>query len=48
LKQAIECRFKEVFSVKIGVADAIALDRLTGVTSTSKIKRVIDNRGLVK
>ena len=50
LKEDLERRFKEVLSVKIEVevVDAKALDKLTGLTSTSKIKRVADHRGLVK
>jgi phenylacetate-coenzyme A ligase PaaK-like adenylate-forming protein len=50
LKQDLERRFKEVLSVKVGVeiVDAKALDKLTGLTSTSKIKRIADNRNAPK
>jgi phenylacetate-coenzyme A ligase PaaK-like adenylate-forming protein len=50
LQQDLERRFKEVLSVKVGVevVDAQSLDRLTGLTSTSKIKRIADNRRPVK
>ena len=49
LKQDLERRFKEVLSVKIDVevVDPQALDKLTGLTQTSKIKRVADRRKLV-
>ena len=48
LKQDLERRFKEVLSVKVGVevVDPQALDKLTGLTQTSKIKRLADNRKL--
>ena len=50
LQQDLERRFKEVLSVRIAVevVDAKSLDKLTGLTSTSKIKRLADNRNLVK
>jgi phenylacetate-coenzyme A ligase PaaK-like adenylate-forming protein len=50
LQQDLERRFKEVLSVKVGVeiVDAKSLDRLTGLTSTSKIKRIADNRAASK
>ena len=50
LQQDLERRFKEVLSVKVGVeiVDAKALDKLTGLTSTSKIKRIADNRNAAK
>jgi hypothetical protein len=39
-----------VLSVKVGVeiVEAKALDKLTGLTSTSKIKRIADNRNAPK
>ena len=48
LRQDLERRFKEVLSVKVGVevVDPQALDKLTGLTQTSKIKRLADNRKL--
>ena len=50
LKQDLERRFKEVLSVKVGVeiVAAKSLDKLTKLTSTSKIKRIADNRSPVK
>ena len=42
----LERRFKEVLGVRVGVEamDPKALDQLTGLTQTSKIKRLADNR----
>jgi phenylacetate-coenzyme A ligase PaaK-like adenylate-forming protein len=46
LKQDLERRFKEVLSVRIDVevVESGALDKLTGLSQTSKIKRLADNR----
>jgi phenylacetate-CoA ligase len=46
LKDAIELRLKEALGIKIGVdiVDAGALDLMTGLSHSSKIKRVIDKR----
>jgi phenylacetate-CoA ligase len=50
LRDDLERRFKEVLSVRIAVemVDAKSLDQLTGLTSTSKIKRLADKRRPVK
>ena len=50
LKADLERRFKEVLSVKLDVevVDPKSLDDLTGLTKTSKIKRLADNRKAVK
>lgn len=46
LQQELEQRFREVLGVKVGVepADRGSLDQYTGVTQTSKIKRLVDRR----
>ncbi|MGH8618546.1 MAG: phenylacetate--CoA ligase family protein [Burkholderiales bacterium] len=50
LKNDLQRRMKEVLSVTLNVepVDAKSLDKLTGLSSTSKIKRLADNRAVKK